>query len=124
MKVLALTALMLGIAVAATGSLMPIRGDNINGTREDVSCGPALFTVAHWTEPAKPDRFIPGQPGGHIGVSARAWCEGEAGTWMMPSYAVAAVILAVGGILGLLHWVGRRRATATDEHEQELVPRG
>jgi hypothetical protein len=89
-----------GVVLLLVGSLIPIKGSNIMGSGVAVSCGPALPAAMHWTGP-------PEQGGATIltgpdtGLTTSAWCELEAGRWMLPTYLAGAGSLALAAILAV-----------------------
>jgi hypothetical protein len=90
--------LVLGIIVWASASLVPIRGNDLGVADESVTCGPALGAAMRWTGPGA-DEATSGEvirTGSDTGITKAAWCEGEAGRWMRPSYLAAAMFALVG----------------------------
>lgn len=103
------------LALAAGGSLIPIRGSDIGPSAVDLSCGPALGAVTGWTGPkaAAADDTI--MLGDDYGTTKAVWCASEAGRWVRPSYGVAAAVglLALACFLVVLLPGGRLDPGAT-----------
>jgi len=85
------------LAVAASGSLIPINGTDIGPSAVDVSCGPALGTVTGWTGPKPGEADDTIMLGVDYGMTKAVWCASEAGRWVWPFYSVAAAF----GLLAL-----------------------
>lgn len=95
--------LVAGVAIASLVAVVPINGSNINQTGESASCGPALGAATGWTGPADPGRLIHSSPSpdSDVAVSARAWCQGEAGTWLRPGVAIVGGVLVVAAAIAV-----------------------
>lgn len=92
------------LAVAAGGSLIPIRGTDIGPSAVALSCGPALGAATGWTGPHAGEADDTIMTGADVGMPKAVWCAGEAGRWLRPFYAVAAALglLALACLLAVL----------------------
>jgi hypothetical protein len=108
----------LALLLALVVSLIPISGHNVRDSGVDVSCGPAALVAFGWTRPANGDEVIYAYRGAHYGVSARAWCQRQAGLRMVPAYktsaALFALALVVSGADRLRGLASRRRHARAD----------
>jgi hypothetical protein len=89
--------IVVALAVAAGGSLIPIRGTDIGPSGVDLSCGPALGAVTGWTGPKAGEADDTIMVGVDYGTTKAVWCESEAARWVWPLYGAAAAL----GLLAL-----------------------
>lgn len=113
----------IALAVAAAGSLIPISGTGIGLSEVDVSCGPALGTVAGWTGPEAGGATETIMLGDDFRVTTSVWCQTEAGRWLLPFYGFAAAM----GLLALACFIvallpGRRRRSGVERIHAPVSP--
>jgi hypothetical protein len=87
------------LAVAASGSLIPISGTDIGPSAVDVSCGSALGTVTGWPGPKAGEADDTIMLGVDYGTTKAVWCGSEAGRWLRPFYGVSAAVRSAGACM-------------------------